>query len=188
MDREQLKQFYREQKQKGLLAKGENSKLYFKVIEGLYKADLSDDEIVDILRNVNAKLAQDILFSYKLRSGRDTYNANELLNNIYLDEYQEDFNNKNIEKRLTLRTTKKRPRVITREEVMHMIFQKEVLPIVIFTGYKGNDELVKSLVETGKVVFERRKSDAIYKRIEASLVDDMNYVIAEVEKVNSKTL
>ena len=71
---------------------------------------------------------------------------------------------------------------------MHMIFQKEVLPIVIFTGYKGNDELVKSLVETGKVVFERRKSDAIYKRIEASLVDDMNYVIAEVEKVNSKTL
>ena len=71
---------------------------------------------------------------------------------------------------------------------MYALFQKQVTPMTIFTGYKGNDELVKSLVETGKVVFERRKTESIYKRIEASLQEDMNYVISEIEKISSKTL
>lgn len=188
MDKEQLKQFYREQKQKGLLPKGEDLKLYYRVIEGLYNANLTNEELVNILRNINAKFAHDILFSYRLRSGSESFDANEMLHQIYLQEYIEDYNNNNIDKRLTLRTTKKRPRVITREEVMYILFQKGVTPSVIFFGYNGKDELVKSLVETGKTVFERRKTESIYKRIEASLIDDMNYVIAEVEKVNSKTL
>ena len=71
---------------------------------------------------------------------------------------------------------------------MYAMFQKNILPPVIFNGYNGDDEIVKSLVDTGKTVFERRKTEAIYDRIEASLKDDMNYVVEEINKTCIKSL
>lgn len=188
MDNDKTTYYKNERTKKTLLPKGDNLKEFYVLIDTLCNAKISDEEIVEILRNVNAKLAQDILFSYRLKTGNQNYDIVIKLGKIYLQEYIEDYNNNKLKSRLSLRTTNKRPRVITREEIMYAMFQKNILPPVIFNGYNGDDEIVKSLVDTGKTVFERRKTEAIYDRIEASLKDDMNYVVEEINKTCIKSL
>lgn len=173
-----------------LIIEDEDMPAFNNIINELLESNLTEDDIVEILRNVNSSLASDIEYVYTRKMlEKDVKNSIYLkLCNIYLEDYIYAYKKGKLDNLLQLKKIHKRPRIITRDELMGCLIARQESPVLIFTKYEGNDEIVKSIIEAGKEIFKSKKTNRIYKILRENIQIEMYYVLNEIQKKKVKNL
>ena len=158
-------------------------KLLYELVDEIKKANLSKTEILDLLRNIDAEVASDILtvlLKEKFLSEYDFEFIDDCLKTIYEEEYLRDKENGDFELRLALKKSKN-IRPISRHEIVTIFFKNTENAKLLWGIEKTDDEFLLTLIGDFKKIKENKKSSRIYKLQKDNMETVLNSLINDVK-------
>lgn len=175
IDFENNYRFFTEQKQLDLL---------YLVTAKIKEKILSNDEIVDLLKDVDAEMAHDILkilLSQKYINNDDYNEIDTNLIKIYEQDFIKDFSSGVIEERLKFKLNKNK-RLISRYEILGIYFSKTLDSKPLFGIGESEDPLINNLADINKKLCLPRLTNMLLKK-QFELVDSvLKNLIEELNK------
>ena len=180
IDFENNYRFFTEKKQLDLL---------YLVTAKIKEKILSNDEIVDLLKNVDAEIAHDILkilLSQKFINNDDYNEIDTALIKIYEQDFISDFSSGVIEERLKLKLNKNK-RLISRYEILGVYFSKTLDSKPLFGIENSGDELIDNLAEINKKLCVPRLANLLFKRQHEIIEQILENLIEDLNKEKKET-
>ena len=175
IDFENNYRFFTEKKQLDLL---------YLVTAKIKEKILSNDEIVELLKNIDAEIAHDILkilLSQKFINNDDYNEIDTSLIKVYEQQFVADFSSGVIEERLKFKLIHNK-RLISRYEILGIYFSKTMDSKALLGIEKSEDKLINNLADVNKKLCVTRTANLLLKK-QQELVDGvLENLIEELNK------
>lgn len=166
----------------------EHLKLLDELIADIKEAKLSEQDLIFILRSVDAEIVFDILNMLKAKNiitEKAQKNIDKQLVDIYEEDYVLDKKNKTFKKRISLKTDNN-ARPINAYEILAIFFKHSKNEKLLFGLDKTDDEFLSGVVADFKELKKPKKSSDIYKKQKESIGKVLNSLISEVKSLRKE--
>ena len=163
----------------------EQMQLFEEVGSKIIELNLSDEQIIDLIFDIDAEFAHDILKVLQAKeflSNEQYANIDRKLIDIYRKEYIRDRANGVLEGRIKAKTIKNK-RLISRYEILGIYFQDTLDTKPLFTEIEVEDEFVNHLAKTHRQLCVVKTSNAIFKKQQATLEETLNSLIIKLNAI-----
>lgn len=150
--------------------------------------NLSLNELIEILRQIEAEIVTDILTTLrnnKVYSEEEIDSVDEALKNIYQEEYIRDKQDGTLRKRIDLKKNKN-ARPISRHEILSIFFKNSLNTKLLWGMERTDDEFLQGLVDDFKELRAIRRVNESFRRQTESMEKVLTQMITDVKNLRKE--
>lgn len=165
------------------IMKEDHLKLMHEVVDAIKNANLKPDEIIDLVRELDAEICVDIintLISEKYLTEDEYIELDDNLTKIYEEEYISDQKDGTLEKRMAFKANKN-VRPISRYEIVTIFFKNTDDAMLLWGKGKTGDELLLSLIKCYQELGVIKKANAMFKKQQESIEEVLTCLLQDIK-------
>lgn len=165
------------------ITKDEHFKLLQQIVDEIKLQNLSNDDIVKLLSEIDAEIVDDIikmLEDENYLTKQDGQDIDVKLIKIYDEEFIKDYKSGVLQSRIQLKTNKN-PRPISRFEILGVFFARTLNEKLLWGRETTDDEILNALIKVHNELCVVRKSNAIYEKQQKNIELTLSSILDKLE-------